>query len=150
MLHFTVELRDAHFGLQNEFGGEIAQRDNHLRVDGARLLSKERRAHLDFLGLGVAVRRRTAFQHIRDEHVALAIKPSDFQQSIELLASSANERHALQILVPPRCLANYQHARVRVALAENGLRSAFGKWTLMACGHLLAQLVQRNMRFGHD
>ena len=57
-LHATVQARDAHLRLQNELRGKLTERDQDFRVDGARLLTKERRAGLDFLGSRVAVSER--------------------------------------------------------------------------------------------
>ena len=122
-LHATVQARDPHLRLQDELRGKLTERDQDFRVDGARLLAKERRAGLDFLRSRVAVSGRAALQHVGDEHV-LAAQTGTPEQLVKVVPGGAYERLALQILVFARRLADEHHARMRVAHTEHRLRAA--------------------------
>lgn len=125
-LDATVQTRDAHLRLQNELRGELPERDQDFRVDGARLLAKKRRAGLDLLRSRVSISGRAALQHVGDEHV-LAAKTGAPEQLVEIVPGGADKRLALQILVFARRLADEHHARMRVAHAEYRLRAAIAQ-----------------------
>ena len=125
-LHAAVQACDPHLRLQDELRGKLTERDQDFRVDGARLLTKERRAGLDFLGSRVAVSGRATLQHVGDEHV-LAAQTGAPEQLVEVVPGGADERLALQILVFARCLADEHHTCVRVADAEHRLRAAIAQ-----------------------
>ena len=144
----SVQARDAHLRLQHELCGELSKGDQHLRVDGARLLAQIRRAGLNLLGARVAVSRRAAFQDVRDVDV-LASQPGQTQKLVEVLPRRAHERLPLRIFVTPRRLADEQHARMGVSHAEHRLRAAVGKRAATAGGNVFAQRVKGYMRLGH-
>ena len=122
-LHAAVQARNAHLRLQDELCGKLTERDQDFRVDGTRLLAKERRAGLDFLGSRVAISGRAALQHVGDEYV-LAAQAGAPKQLVEVVPGGTDERLALQILVFARRLADEHHTCVRVANAEYRLRTA--------------------------
>ena len=76
----------------------------------------------DFLGARVAIVRRSTFGGVGDVHV-LATKPHRFDDAIEQLAGSPNERLPLQILVMPGGLTNEHQVRVRAADTKHNLRA---------------------------
>ena len=57
---------------QQALRGELAERDDHLRLDRVDLPEQERLALLHFVRLGIAVARRPALDHVGDVDVARA------------------------------------------------------------------------------
>src|SRR5262249_27221818 len=70
---------------------------------------------------GVAVVGRTAFQHVRDEHV-LALASDRLDDLREELTRPTDEGEALFVLVSSRCLADEHQLRLRAPLSENDVR----------------------------
>src|SRR5512145_814993 len=57
---------DRNFSLQQRLHGEFSQSDNDLGFDEINLALQKRFTRLDLIGLGIAVLRRTALDHVGD------------------------------------------------------------------------------------
>ena len=80
------------------------------------------RQGLDFIRFRIAVLRRTALDDVRDVDV-LPPQVDRFDDLRQQLAGPTNERLALQILVPPRRLADEHQLRVGSAYAKDEART---------------------------
>ena len=76
--------------------------------------------------MGVAIRRRAAFEHIRDEHL-VARKARKRQQIGKVMPRGAHERTPLQIFVFARRLANEHHAGGRIAKPWHHVRATLAQ-----------------------
>ena len=94
LAHRTAQVTYARIRFQDELRGELAERHDEVGHDGSRLFTQERRAQLDFLGPGVTISGRAAFQHVRDVDV-VAGKPRDRKQVVEHVPGGAHEWLAL-------------------------------------------------------
>src|SRR5437868_5700019 len=105
---------DAHLPVQNDPGGEIAERDDHAGVDVLHGPVQERPAGFDLVRQRVAVPRRAAPNHVRDVYV-LTAKTDLSQQSREELPGSSHEGLALLVLVIARTFADEHDLGMRIA-----------------------------------
>ena len=85
-------------GLQQRLGRKGAQRDDDLRLDAVDLLEEERLARLDLVGLGIAVFRRTALDHVGDVHV-VAPEANRLDDLGEQLTGAPDKRDPLDVFV---------------------------------------------------
>src|SRR5207247_4062176 len=104
--------------------GELAQADDDLRPDGADLPLEERLAAQDLVGLGVAVLRRPAFDHVSDPHLGPPHLQALLDDVGEELARPAHEGQALLVFVRPRGLPHEHEGRLGIALAEDDVLPA--------------------------
>ncbi len=72
------------------------------------LAQQERHAGRHLLGLGIAVARWAAFQHVGDVDVAAAIQSDGAQHGIEQMPGPAHERLAASVLFGTGSLSNDQ------------------------------------------
>jgi hypothetical protein len=138
--------RDALLGLQHVLRGEVAERDDHRRLDQRDLLDEPGRTGLDLVLLRIAVAGRAALQHVRDVDL-LAGQTDLAEHPGEQLSRGADERLALLILVHPRRLADEQQVGVRIAHTEHHLGAAVREAALRAGRRLEGDLGERS---GHD
>ena len=93
----------------------------------------------------VAISGRPAFEHVQDVDV-FALDPARFDDLVEQLPATADERLAQSIFVRPRRFAKKAQPRIRIADAEYGLRSRAGQLrAARATGDLLLDHVQRQV-----
>ena len=102
---------------QERLSGELAERDDHLRLHRAELPLEERLAGEQFVGLGIAVVRRAALDGVADVDV-LALHAHRLDHLRQQLPCLAHERVALQVLVLARPFADEHQARLGIAHAE--------------------------------
>ena len=123
----SAQLPDALGRLEQQLGGEVAQRDDHPRVDELDLLGQVRPARLDLLGRRVAVLGRPALDDVGD--VALGPGQADLlpHEAVEQLARAADEGLAGQILLAARALAHEEQIGRRRAHPEHHLGPALGQ-----------------------
>src|SRR5581483_5949975 len=69
LLLLPVDTRDPERLARQELRREVAERDNDLRPDQLDLVEEMAFARLDLLRERIAVPRRPAFEHVRDEDV---------------------------------------------------------------------------------
>ena len=138
----AVKPRDSLFRLQDELRGEITHGHQVFGADGANLVSQKRRADIDFGRLRIAIRRRTAFQYIGDEHV-FARKARIAQKLGQVLARRTDKRLALQVFVLTRGLAYEHNARLWIAEPWNNIGPAFAQGASTACGNLGRNVVEQ-------
>ena len=84
------------------------------------LPEQERLALLHFVGLGIAVARRPALDHVGDVDV-FALQPDRLDDLRQQLPRAADERLALDVFVGARRLADEHQVGVRIADAEDDL-----------------------------
>ena len=99
--HAAAQPRDRLVGPQQRLRRELAERDDHLRLDDVDLPEQERLAGLDFVRLGVAVLRRPALDHVRDVDV-VALEADRLDDLRQQLPGAADERDALDVFVRAR------------------------------------------------
>ena len=118
---------------REQLGREVAECRDDLRLDQRDLPEEVALAGLDLVGLGIAVARRPAFEHVR--HIdAVAVEADPGQQLVEQLARLADEGLALLVLVESRRLADEHQIGARVADAEDDLGPALREPALRAAG----------------
>src|SRR5690606_10434161 len=100
---------DAGGGVQEQLGGEVAQRHHHPGPDEPDLLAQVSLAGVDLVGLGVAVAGGPALEDVGDVD-GLPGDPDFGEEPVEQLARRPHERLALEVLVPPRRLP-HEHQR---------------------------------------
>ena len=71
-VHAAAQAGDARVGVEQRLRGEAPHRDDQLRLDQLDLLQQVRRALRHFVGLGIAVARRPALEHVGDVDVLAA------------------------------------------------------------------------------
>ncbi len=119
----AAQLRDWLGRAQERLRRELAQGHDHARLDERQLLEQERLARRHFIGLGIAIARRAALDHVGDVDL-LAGHAHGLDDLGEQLAGAADERLALLVLVLARRLADEHQAGLRVADAEDHLPAA--------------------------
>src|SRR5215467_4606608 len=120
--HPPTEARNRVERTQQCLRAELTERDDDLRLDDVDLLEEKRLAFLDFVRLGVAVLGRTALDDVRDVDV-LALQIDGLDDFRQELAGAPDKRDALDVLVRSRRLADEHQVCVRIADAENDLRT---------------------------
>ena len=100
-------------------GGEVAEGQHDARPDQRHLLVEIRPAGGDLLGQRIAVAGGPALDDVGDVDLARLQAGLLGEQAVEQLAGTTHERPALQVLLPPRPLADHHQVGVRVALAEH-------------------------------
>ena len=108
------------------------------------LLAQERRACLDFVGLGVAVSGRAALDHVGNVDL-LAPEPRAAEKRVELLSRRAHERLALQVLVAAGALPDEHHASARVAHAKDEVGARHAERAALAVAHEVPNLLERHL-----
>ena len=119
------------FALEPAGHGEAAEGDDDLGVDQGDLLVEEGAAGGHFLGQGVAVAGRAAFDHVGDEHL-LAGEADGAKQLLQELAGGADEGAALLVLVEAGPLADEHEIAGRGAFAGHGELAAAMEAALLA------------------
>ena len=119
-------------------GGELAQRDDHARLQGGQLLLQERLAGADLVGLGVAVVGRAALDDVADVDVACGRNP--WPRSSGPAAGRRRPRTARPACPRPRPGASPTNTRSasRVAHAEHDVAAAARQLAAGAVAQLLA------------
>ena len=107
---------------QQRLRAELAERDDHLRLDDVDLPEEERLAGLDFVRLGIPVLGRAALDDVGDVDV-LALERDGFDDLRQELPRAADERKALLIFVASRSFADEHQVGFGVADAEHDLRA---------------------------
>src|SRR5689334_14320779 len=139
-----AQLRDRRLRAQQRLGGELAERDDHLRRDQLQLANEERLAARDLVRLGIAVLRRPALDDVRDVDV-LAPELHPLGDDLrEQLAGAADERLALQVLVATGRLADEHEARARVADPEDEVLAVRSELAPPAVADERAQVLERH------
>src|SRR3954452_6144003 len=135
LLRAAVDLGDSGRVARQQLGREVAERADDLRLDQLDLLVQVRLAGLDLLGQWVAVARRAATDHVRDEHIR-ALDTDLLEQLAEQLARTADKREPLSVLTRARRLADEHEVGVGVAGAEDQLRADVFQRTSVPIAHL--------------
>ncbi len=138
LTHAAAQARDGLGRLQQPVGAELAETDQHARTDRPDLLLEERLAGQDLGRLGIAVLRRTALDHVRDEHVLARHAQALLDDVRQQLSGPAHEREPLLVLFGPRRLAHEHQLGLRVALAEHDRLAARGERAAVAVADRLA------------
>src|SRR5262245_56172399 len=112
----AAQSRDWIVRLQEALRRELAERDDHLGFHRVDLAQQERFALLHLVGLGIAIVRRTALEHVGDVDV-LAAQTDRLDDFREKLAGAPDERLALNVFVRPGGLADEHQIRVGIAHA---------------------------------
>ena len=110
------------------------------------LAQKKRRALRHLVGLGIAVARRPALEHVGDVDVLAALESDRGEHVVEQLPRLADERVAEPVLLCARRLADQHPLRVLIAHAEYGLRARLVQAARGASGHRLFQLDPPGLR----
>ena len=87
----AAQARDRIVRPQQRLRRELAERDDHLRLDDVDLPEQERLAGLDFVRLGIAVLRRPALDDVGDVDV-VALEVDRLDDLRQQLAGAADER----------------------------------------------------------
>ena len=116
-----AQLPDAPRLVEQQLGGEVAEGDDHLRLDQRDLRGQIRPARFDLDRRRVAVVRRSALHDVRD--VALGPGQPDLlrHEPVEQLAGASDEGLAGQVLLAAGPLAHEEQVGCRVPHAEDHL-----------------------------
>ena len=114
----SAQPRNRRSGLKHRLRGKGAKTAHDFRADGRELLLQERIAGGDFVRLGIAVFRRTAFQDIADVDV-FTLEIDRLDDLRQQLARAADERQALLVFVVARRFADEDELGVGIARAED-------------------------------
>ncbi len=129
LVHLPAQLADGRLAAEQAVRREPAQSENELRLQQGHLALEPGRALGHFFGLGVAVARRTALEHIGDVNRALgvvgaAVQTDGLQHGVEQLPRGADKGLALAVFFGAGRLADDHPTGLRGAAAEYGLVSA--------------------------
>src|SRR5207237_6167541 len=133
---------------REEFRREGAARADQLGLDQLDRPPEVRLARFDLLRQRVAVARRPAFYDVGDIDV-LTAQADAVEEVREELSCSADERHALLVLVEAGRLADEHQLGGRRAGAENDLRPALRERTLRAAGDHVAVGEEAQLSSSH-
>src|SRR3954453_6576742 len=117
-----AQLGDAVLGLEEQLGGEVAERHDAPRLDERDLRVEVRPTRLDLEWEWVTVARRAALHHVGDVHLG-AREADALDQAGEEAAGAADERLPRQVLLLARALAHEEDVGMRIAHAEDDLRA---------------------------
>jgi hypothetical protein len=106
--------RDRLLGCEKRLCGEGPKGDDDFRTDGAELFQEERLARLDLRRKRISVAGGTTFKDVADVDV-VAAETHRLDDPGEELPRLADEGYSLEVLVPPRCLADEDDPRLRVS-----------------------------------
>lgn len=110
-----------------------------------RICSRRKGEHVAYLlGPWVAVGGWAALYHVRDVDV-LASQARKTQKAVELLAGSAHEGLALQVLVASWALADEHHARVWVADAKHQVGARLSQGAQSTVAQHLTDLLEGDL-----
>ena len=109
------------------FWAAAAQAADELRPDDAQLGVEVLAAVGGFVGQGRAVVRRPALEDVEDVDV-LALQRAGLDDLVEQLAGAAHERLALAVFVGPGASPKKHEPGLRIADAEDRLRSRAGQF----------------------
>ena len=141
----AAQLGDALLGLEQQLGGEVAERDDDRGSMKLELRLEVRPAGLDLDRLRVAVARRAALHHVGDVHV-VAGEADALDQLVSSCPARPDERLALQVLLLARALADEHQVRVRLADAEHHLGAGLGQRAQRARERLAFEVGERGER----
>ena len=132
--HFT----DGGFSLEQVLGGNPAQGQDQPGLNGVYLLCEIIPAGQDFLGPGVAIIGRAAFQDIGDKNLFPG-KADCLKHGIKQLARPADEGFAAPVLLGARRLADQHPVCIHVTHPKHRLRPAFVQLAQATPGYLTLQ-----------
>ena len=98
---------------------KVPKPDDHLRADQIDLPKQKGLAGRDFVGLGIAILGRPAFDHVADVNVGARHPHPALDYIGEQLARAAHERLAARVLVGAGPLADEHQFGRRIADAEH-------------------------------
>ncbi len=116
----AAQPRDRIGRAQQTLRGELAERDDHLGLDGINLPEQELLTLLDLVGLRIPVARRPALDHVCNVHVR-ARKADGGDDLRQQLPRPPDERLALDIFIGARRLANKHEVSIRITDAVHDL-----------------------------
>ena len=119
---------------------EVLRRQLAL-AEELKLPVKEMAADRDFLGLRIAVMRRTAFKHVDDRDVLPALQPDRLQRLREKLTALPDKRLPLEIFFRPRRFADHHDRAARSAVREHGAGPRFTETAAVAVREKRLQLI---------
>ena len=114
---------------------------DHLRLWRPELPEEVRFAGRDFVGLGIAVPRRTALQDIADVDI-LTLQSHGHNDLRQELARPPHEGPPLLVFIGTRRLADKDEIGMRISFPEDKVLSPFSQGTAMAALHLFADSGQ--------
>src|SRR5262249_53224444 len=145
-----AQLGDPVLRLEQQLGGEVAERDDDRGVDEAQLPFEVGPARLDLVGQRIAVPGRAALHHVGDVHL-VAAQADVGDEPRQETARPADERDALLVLLGARALTDEHEVGARVAVAEHHLAAALGgEGALRAAEGLPLELLERGERGLHQ
>ena len=119
-MKFSPQRRNLLFTFEQGLSGEGPQGADELGPDHLKLFDQKGLASGDFIGLGIAILRGTAFDDIR--YINLFPGELDSLDDLgEKLAGLADERLALKIFFPSRGLPYEDQLGLRVSRSKNDL-----------------------------
>src|SRR5205085_1966605 len=139
----SANTADRDLATENEPGGEVPQRDDHLWIDQLDLALEVRRARLDLVRKRVPVSGRSALEDVADVHV-LAAQADLAEHRGQKLAGGSHERLALLVLVIPGSLSDEHDVGLRTPDTEHDLGAAVGQPALRAGRRDPAELLERH------
>src|SRR5262249_32553033 len=123
----SAQARDARLGAEQRLHREAPHCEYQLGLDQLELAQQVRRALRHLEGLGVAVARWAALEHIADVDVLAARKADRREHVVEQAPRLSDEGLAAGILFGARRLADQQPVGLLVADAEHGLRAGLAQ-----------------------
>src|SRR5262249_50502227 len=142
----AAQLRDRGLHAEQGLDRELPERGDHLLADALELPEEEGLAALHLVGLWIAVLGRPALDDVGDVDV-LAPELHPLGDDLgEQLPRPADERLALQVLVPPRSLPHEHQTGTRIAHTEDEMRAMGRELAPVAVTDVGAQLLQAPRR----
>src|SRR5882757_6319277 len=147
VLPIAAHLADRGFYFQHRLNGKGAETYNRARAHGFNLSKKKRLARSDFVGFGISIFGRPAFDYVADINVAALEADAALDDIGQQLAGAADERLATRIFVGAGRLADEHELCVRIADPEDQVLAKRRELASSAIADELAQIFERRSRF---
>src|SRR5262245_16063985 len=126
-VHLAAQLGDALLRADEGLRGEVAECEDHARLDGVELRREEGIARRDLVRLRIAVPFGPAFDHVRDVAVALTVEADRREHLREELARAPHEGLALLVFLLAGTFAHYHQPCATAAGPENDRGAALAE-----------------------
>src|SRR3984893_2643692 len=142
LMPYAAQFAYRGFDLEQCLYGEGSEADDDARLDYVDLPEQERLARRDFVQLGIAIFRRPALDDVADVDLGPRHSHAALDDIGQELPGASYERLAARVFVGARRLAHEHQLRVRIADAENEIRSPGRQLAALAIADKFAQLFE--------
>jgi hypothetical protein len=107
MMNLPAQTTQRGVGGQEVLRRDAPHREHNVGPQQLNLAHEVRKAGNNFLGLGITIARRPAFQHVGNVHVAAATESDCLEHGIQEVAGTTDERLTSAILFSAGGFADY-------------------------------------------